>query len=394
MKTTYYLLLTVLILVLAACKNEETPSCTVHIQLLPPEGYSTLAFGEMEVTLTNKAQGTAYTSRCSAAGLASFNVEYGYYTASVHYQASSGLIFSGRLESLPLLPEQGETAGTVNIQLIRSASNALVIKEIYYSGCKSAEGMMYLADQYVTLYNNSDTILYLDGLCVGVVDPSNSLESPWLATSAEMKRIPVNDLTWQFPGSGKEHPLQPGAETTIATNAINHSGGEFQHVNSVDLSKVDWGFWDAALDNQIEAGVKPMNLAAKLNSSTWLYSFPVIGPAFMIFSMQGTTVEDYANNPANLEPKPKATNPNKRYLMIPKEWVIDCIDCVAGFDQLPLKRVPNELDSGAAYLPLGAYSGKSLIRKKTINVDGRTIYQDTNNSTNDLEVSEPTLKKN
>ena len=393
MKTTYYLLLTLLIIAFAACKNEDTPSCTIHIQLLPPEGYSTLAFGEMEVTLTNKAQGTVYTSRCSAAGLASFNVEYGYYTASVHYQASNGLIFSGRLESLPLLPEQGETAGTVNMQLLRSVSNALVIKEIYYSGCKDAEGMMYLADQYVTLYNNSDATLYLDGLCVGVVDPSNSLESPWLANT-EMQRIPVNDLTWQFPGSGQEHPLQPGAETTIATNAINHSGGEFQHVNSVDLSKVDWAFWDAALNNQIEAGVTPMNLAAKLNPYTISYVFPVIGPAFMVFSLQGTTMEQYVNNTANLEPRPKAANQNKRYLMIPKEWVIDCIDCVAGINQLPLKRVPNELDNGAAYLPSGIYSGKSLIRKRTINADGRTIYQDTNNSTNDLEVSEPTLKKN
>lgn len=39
----------------------------------------------------------------------------------------------------------------------------------------------------------------------------------------DMKRIPVADMTWQFPGSGKEYPLLPGAETTIATNAVDHT---------------------------------------------------------------------------------------------------------------------------------------------------------------------------
>ena len=392
MKTIYYLSF-LLILALAACNDKGSPSCAITIQVLPPEGYPTLALNEMEVTLTNKSLGTTYTSPCSSAGLASFGVEHGYYTAAVFYQSSSGLLFSARLESLPLLPEQGETAGMVSMQLVRSTTHSLVIKEIYYSGCTDQQGKAYVADQYVTLYNNSDATIYLDGLCVGVVDPSNSTESPWMKHT-DMQRIPVNDLTWQFPGNGKEHPLHPGAETTLATNAVNHTGGEYQHKNSVDLSKVDWGFFDESLDGQtIEAGVAAMNLIAKLNPSTWKYAFPVIGPAFMVFSLQGTTAETYVGNPANLAPRPYANNQNKRYLMIPREWVIDCIDCVEGVGQLPFKRVPNGLDNGAAYLSTGIYSGKSLIRKRTVRPDGRAIYQDTNNSTQDLEVSEPTLKK-
>lgn len=388
MKICHYLLS---LFALSACENKDLPSCRVNIQLLPPEGYSTMPYDGMEVTLTNKQQGTAYTSRCSSAGVASFQVEYGDYTASTHYQAGSGLIFSGRLESLPLSPEQGETTVSVNLPLVRSTSNALVIKEIYYGGCLGRSGRFYLADQYVTLYNNSDATIYLDGLCVGVVDPSNSKESPWMKHT-NMKRIPVNDLTWQFPGSGKEYPLHPGNETTIATNAVDHTGGEYQHPNSVDLSKVDWVFWDGELENQTEPGVTPMNLISNVNPSLWKYSFSVIGPAFMVFSLQGTTAEAYVNNSANFEPRPEASNKVKRYLMIPKEWVIDCVDCVEGSTQVAFKRVPGDLDNGTAYIPDGTYSGKSLVRKKaTVPVD-RVIYQDTNNSTQDLEVSEPTLK--
>lgn len=388
MKIYHYLLS---LFALSACENKDLPSCRVNIQLLPPEGHSTMPYDGMEVTLTNKQQGTAYTSRCSSTGVASFQVEYGDYTASTHYQASSGLIFSGRLESLLLSPEQEETTVSVNLPLVRSTSNALVIKEIYYGGCLGRSGRFYLADQYVTLYNNSDATIYLDGLCVGVVDPSNSKESPWMKHT-NMKRIPVNDLTWQFPGSGKEYPLHPGDETTIATNAVDHTGGEYQHPNSVDLSKVDWVFWNGELENQTEPGITPMNLISNVNPSIWMYAFPVIGPAFMVFSLQETTAEAYINNSANYELRPEANNKVKRYLMIPKEWVIDCVDCIEGSSQVAFKRVPSDLDNGVAYIPDGTYSGKSLVRKKAAVPVDRVIYQDTNNSTQDMEVSEPTLK--
>ena len=289
MKKVSYLLL-VLILALASCSESEDQSYSVHIQLLPPDGYTALPYEEMEVTLTNKDQGTVYSLHCSSTGQASLDVEPGYYSASVHHQTNAGLIFSGRIESLALLPDQGETPDIIELPLSQAKTNALVIKEIYFGGCKGYYEN-YQADQYITLYNNSDQTIYLDGLCVGVVDPGNNLESPWMAYT-EMKRIPVNDLTWQFPGSGKEYPLAPGEETTIATNAVDHTGGEFQHANSVDLSSVDWGFWDVSLERQnITAGVKPMTLLANLNPLLVMYALPVNGPTFMVFSLQDSPEE-------------------------------------------------------------------------------------------------------
>ena len=387
MKKVSYLLL-VLILALASCSESEDQSYSVHIQLLPPDGYTALPYEEMKVTLTNKDQGTVYSLHCSSTGQASLDVEPGYYSASVHHQTNAGLIFSGRIESLALLPDQGETPDIIELPLSQAKTNALVIKEIYFGGCKGYYEN-YQADQYITLYNNSDQTIYLDGLCVGVVDPGNNLESPWMAYT-EMKRIPVNDLTWQFPGSGKEYPLAPGEETTIATNAVDHTGGEFQHTNSVDLSGVDWGFWDVSLERQnITAGVKPMTLLANLNPLLVMYALPVNGPTFMVFSLQDSP-EEYVLDPENREPRPNASNQEKRYLMVPKEWVIDCIECVK--DANSPKRVPNELDNGKCYIPGDRYSGRSIIRKKTGTTDGRTVYQDTNNSAEDIEVTTATLK--
>lgn len=386
MKKGFYLLL-VLLLFLASCSDDENRSSSVYIQLLPPDGYSTLPYEEMEVTLTNKDQGTMYSLHCSSTGQASFNVEPGYYTASVHYQAASGLVFSGRIESLSLLRDEAEAI--IELPLLLAKTSALVIKEIYFGGCKGQNNKDYQADQYVTLYNNSDQIIYLDGLCLGIVDPGYNQESPWM-NYTDMERIPVNDLTWQFPGSGKEYPLAPGEETTIATNAVDHTGGEYQHANSVDLSGVDWGFWDVNLERQtIAAGVKPMTLLVNLNPLLVMYSLPVFGPTFMVFSLQESP-EKYVQNPENREPRPKANNQDKQYLMVPKEWVIDCVECVKDIDSP--KRVPNELDNGKCYIPGDRYSGRSIIRKKAGTTDGRTIYQDTNNSTEDMEVTSATLK--
>lgn len=385
MKKGFYLLL-VLLLFLASCSDDENRSSSVYIQLLPPDGYSTLPYEEMEVTLTNKDQGTMYSLHCSSTGQASFNVEPGYYTASVHYQAASGLVFSGRIESLSLLRDEAEAI--IELPLLLAKTSALVIKEIYFGGCKGQNNKDYQADQYVTLYNNSDQIIYLDGLCLGIVDPGYNQESPWM-NYTDMERIPVNDLTWQFPGSGKEYPLAPGEETTIATNAVDHTGGEYQHANSVDLSGVDWGFWDVNLERQtIAAGVKPMTLLVNLNPLLVMYSLPVFGPTFMVFSLESP--EKYVQNPENREPRPKANNQDKQYLMVPKEWVIDCVECVKDIDSP--KRVPNELDNGKCYIPGDRYSGRSIIRKKAGTTDGRTIYQDTNNSTEDMEVTSATLK--
>ena len=388
MKKGFYLLL-VLVFFLASCSEDGNRSSSVHIQLLPPEGYSTLPYEEMEVTLTNKDQGTVYSLHCSSTGQALFSVEPGYYAASVHYQAASGLVFSGRIESLSLLSDQDEAQGVIELPLSLAKTSALVIKEIYFGGCKGLNNEEYKDDQYVTLYNNSDQTIYLDGLCLGIVDPGNNLESPWM-NYTDMKRIPVNDLTWQFPGSGKEYPLAPGEEITIATNAVDHTSGEYQHANSVDLSGVDWGFWDVSLDRQtIAAGVKPMTLLANLNPSLVMYSLPVFGPTFMVFSLQDSP-EEYVQDPDNRKPRPKASNQEKRYLMVPQEWVIDCIECVK--DVNSPKRVPNGLDNGKCYIPGDRYSGRSIIRKKTGTTDGRAVYQDTNNSAEDMEVTLDTLK--
>lgn len=382
------------ILLLSACSEEEIRSCAVNVQVVFPEDYATQPFDDMKVTLTNKAGGTAYTSPCSFAGVAAFDVEPGDYAASVYYQTATGLVFNGRIESLSLMPDDGGASPrTVELSLLYVKTNALVIKEIYYDGCFGREGEGYEDDQYITLCNNSDETLYLDGLCVAEVDFSLADESPWMQRDPNMLRIPAGNFTWQFPGNGQNYPLLPGAETTIARNAVDHTGGEYQHPNSVNLSDVDWGFYHPTLKNVSAPGVKPMNMLLRVGTSTG-FGFSLWGPTVMLFALPVSDVQVYVADPANREMRPgREAQPGKEYLMIPREWVIDCIECVFSEDELPLKRVPVDLDAGAIYIPGWGDTGKSLIRKRSVTSDGRTMYQDTNNSAQDFEISTPSLKR-
>ena len=67
MKKGFYLLLA-LVLFFASCSEDEKQSSSIYIQLVAPEGYSTLPYEEMEVALTNKDQGTVYSVHCSSTG--------------------------------------------------------------------------------------------------------------------------------------------------------------------------------------------------------------------------------------------------------------------------------------------------------------------------------------
>ena len=61
----YYVLFFFVLFLCACTGDENSSSCSVSVQLLSPTDEVTLPFEEMEVVLTNKDQGTVYTSSCA-----------------------------------------------------------------------------------------------------------------------------------------------------------------------------------------------------------------------------------------------------------------------------------------------------------------------------------------
>lgn len=383
-----------LILSLAACTTPQGEGVRLRVILKMPTGLSQFSLTGAEVKLINAANGSVYTTFANEEGMASFDAEYGIYrlTAQLtcHDNNFTHLLNAGR-ENIRLIPHSLLDSDTLSVSLTDSPLSNIIINEIYYSGCYEDNGRQYLKDSYISLYNNSDNMVYLDSLCLGIAGPVVAGKiSPWLSYNPGL--IPIAYIGWQFPGNGQDYPLAPGQETVIAINAVNHQGDKYNHPNSVDLSKAEWAFYHTSLTgSDIAPGVTPMEMFIKLSPLT-TYTLSLTGPGVVLYKIKGMTAGDYAAIPDHLmaEP-PKFTG--LKYLMIPADEIIDCVDCVENATKQGFKRFPSFLDAEATFLPSGKYSGRSLRRKMINNRNGRMIYQDTNNSASDFEEKIPLMRK-
>lgn len=386
MKIYIYTLLTVFLF--SGCLKEEKINTLVRVRVEMPEDFQDIALEGINVKLFNAASGLSYNASCNAEGIAEFSIEYGFYEGVVQHRESDGNaihILNGRLGNI-VVSAASDVTTMYRIPLSHAQLQKLIIKEIYYSGCKTADNKNYVRDSYLSVYNNSDETAYLDSVCIGFVQPMTSAsKTNFLKEDGTlMDLLPVSMMAWQFPGTGKDYPLEPGEEAVIAINAVNHHE---RHPQSVDLSGVKFAFWNVNLSQQEPPaqGVVPMTQIWK-GSGTG-YTFVVSGPAFIMFKIEGNAA-DYVADAKNLMQDP-VTHRGLWNLMIPKEWVIDGIECVMSAAKA-YKRLTDNVDAGFCYVPK-QYQGMSVHRKVESVVDGRTVYMDTNNSSEDMEVVRTTL---
>ncbi|MFC2631619.1 MAG: DUF4876 domain-containing protein, partial [Porphyromonas pasteri] len=164
----------------------------------------------------------------------------------------------------------------------RSSVDHLIIKEVFYIGHVITKSFpeewgyapvksWYEDDQYITIFNPTSEVKYLDGLalCTTALDPSDERT---FAGKEDFRRkyIGVETISY-FPGSGKEHPIQPGQTVVIAKYAIDHAKEYFVRLNKqaddygeeredpkrykgvdslIDLTKADWEWTHSDYDRQ------------------------------------------------------------------------------------------------------------------------------------------------
>lgn len=365
---------------------ESTGLVNTRIRANMPESPNV---SDIKIEWKNRVTGMVYTAVTDADGVAECEVEPGFYRVTgqkrlVEEQENREEWFSGSLEEVTVRGAGIDTLMVLNrIQLSR-----LLVKEIYYTGCYTESNEPYQNDSYVSLYNNSADTLWLDGICVGIAGPAVAAsESEWLRDNPELPEVPIYRCGWQFPGSGRDYPLLPGGEVVLAVNAVNHTAGIYGHSQSVDLSGADWAFYRSDFNPEFSAitpGVKTLSLFW-LNWSGILpptFTLGSSGPGLVVYRMEGDAVV-YAQTHTKYSPG-MPEKPTYMYLTIPREWVLDYVECVGGEQYVNNKRVPAVLDQSAVFVAQGIWSGKALHRKKAQEIDGRVIYQDTNDSANDF----------
>ncbi|KIO43651.1 MULTISPECIES: DUF4876 domain-containing protein [Sanguibacteroides] len=296
------------------------------------------------------------------------------------YQESVSIVGEKKVETIPLF--------------LHTSKADFVISEIFFSGTLTNEGKQYYGDQYIKIYNNSDEILYADGLAVVASTFYNNMKQD-ISPDIRSTGLAVECLA-VIPGNGKQYPVEPGESIILATDGIDHSQATG---NSFDLSHADFEFYqDGSYDGDVDnPGVPNMiniygffMLNNQGNQTYAIVRLPVSAETFL-----EKNKHDYTWT--YVYPGGTLVNNYSAY-QVPNEWIVDAVNLCPSKEYEWLVTAPS-VDMGYTYVSENASNndryGKSVRRKvSATQKDGRQILQDTNNSSADfIHGTTPSLKQ-
>lgn len=292
----------------------------------------------------------------------------------------------------------------------------LLIEEIYFTGTplpSTGKTNIKNTDQYFLITNNTDELLYADGLLI--------IESKNANAGSTWKEFidPIIDeyceagVVMCIPGSGTDNPLEPGESLIIASNGINYKEGYTgtsgmtveMNPNGIDLSKADYEWFTKSTNSTIDIDIPEVP-----NVDMWFcYSLSILAlhdrgfQSYAIAMPPATMTKEkfledynwagavYLNHTLAGDFEQTLTNAYK----VPNDWIIDAVMCtVPSVNQT--RQFSTMLDAGWTYASPQNIDkdaqrfGYSVLRKRDTET-GKLV--DTNNSTNDfLPNSTPSLR--
>lgn len=326
----------------------------------------------------------------------SFEVAYGSYKITVN-----GVVIASNEEVRAAGTGQTDVTSAVkNLTIplfVKKFHEDFIIEEVFFTGVKTSDNKNYNSSRYFKITNNTNKILFADQLIIA--------QSEFLTTD-DKNPTPYNkNLSFAvkgvmvLPGSGNQYPVQPGDFIVIADNAINHK----QNTSTAyDLHNADFEFPSTnpalgQVDNPSVPNAEVIYTQMTFNmfflhnrgfESYVIARFPT-GENKETFLQKFKYDYSYLNSAGTIT--------SKSAYAIPNSWVID-----AENNSVPTKFIHTltapGIDSG--WTSVGATDndanryGKS-VRRKTAGTmtNGKNLYMDTNNSTNDFtKDAVPSLK--
>ncbi|WP_265428179.1 DUF4876 domain-containing protein [Chryseobacterium sp. YIM B08800] len=326
----------------------------------------------------------------------SFEVAYGSYKITVN-----GVVIASNEEVRAAGTGQTDVTSAVkNLTIplfVKKFHEDFIIEEVFFTGVKTSDNKNYNSSRYFKITNNTNKILFADQLIIA--------QSEFLTTD-DKNPTPYNkNLSFAvkgvmvLPGSGNQYPVQPGDFIVIADNAINHK----QNTSTAyDLHNADFEFPSTnpalgQVDNPSVPNAEVIYTQMTFNmfflhnrgfESYAIARFPT-GENKETFLQKFKYDYTYQNSAGTIT--------SKSAYAIPNSWIID-----AENNSVPTKFIHTltapGIDSG--WTSVGATDndanryGKS-VRRKTAGTmtNGKNLYMDTNNSTNDFtKDAVPSLK--
>lgn len=277
------------------------------------------------------------------------------------------------------------TSTSTNLALdVYTAQEGFIITEIFFTGTTTPKGFMYTDDQYIKIGNNSDTTMYADGLAF--IESFFTSDDKHDYQPNIMNEAMTIDAIYVIPGTGKQHPVKPGEELTIALTAIDHRP---INPNSFDLSSAEFEIFDKTSDPEGDQDNPKIE-----NLENWYGNFD----GTFVMHTRGVKSYALARPMVDMETYMKGYRykfgyifrqgdyvipmDEKEYFM-PNPWIVDAVNlAVPTVHEWNL--VSPILDKGFTYCGHVDFDetryNKAVVRKK----DGNK-WIDTNNSSNDFE---------
>lgn len=308
------------------------------------------------------------------------------FTANVHVDGGTDTTLRANASSVNITGSQA----VVSLKAYNNLeADDLIVAEVFFTGTTRPSGNSYNGDDYIKLYNNTDHVIYADGITV--------FESKFTTTQKNvytpdiMSEAMTVQCLYTVPGSGTDHPVQPGAYFLICDTGIDH---RVANPNSFDLSSADFEWYDVSSKPgvmDIDGPVPNLDKWYCYTQTYWLLhnrGFKAFGIARIPVDRE-TYLRDYFysydyDQVTNVGTFPMSASAYR----LPNEWIVDVVCCSVASGYAWNVCDPS-LDCG--WTSCGTMDNDKSrffrsVRRKLLYVtdDGRAVFRDTNNSTADF----------
>ena len=387
-----------LLLVMVACDDKlndvsQAALLPVHLTItLPAEvsgaGQSRIVEETYEIKNVTTGRIANYTSRNDinlSPGLYDVN-----YNAVLEITDEQGDVTVKNVQGFAQNVEISTESSIIDIETyLYIPTDDFIISEIFFTGTLRPTGNQYYGDDYVKIYNNTDHVLYADGL--------SFLESKFTTTQKYNYRpnVMASSFTVQaiytIPGSGHDYPVQPGEELLLCDTGIDH---RVANENSFDLSGADFEWYDIS--------TSPTNLDIDSPTVPNLDKWYCYTLSFFLLHNRGFKAWALARIPIDKEQylsqymyrynyevvvEAGSYPMSQQAYKIPNEWIVDAVNCSVEASYA-WNVTHSSLDRGYAYCGTMDHDKSRYfhsVRRKILYLkDGHPVLKDTNNSSEDF----------
>ena len=374
---------------------EYIPNVVVSVGM-PNEIKESVYFSNKTVTL--RSQRLTYTVETNADGEAVFkNIVPDIYSIYASWDLSSDEY--AEMANSVVAPKPALISGiqskmkifnqdSIQLNTLLSVKQSLLISKVYASGTLDNNNLLYDADPYIEIFNNSDEIQYMDSIYLALVEGDNPMGFPaaLFPTTIHARQL------YRFPGTGKQYPVLPGKSVVICNSAVNHSEDV---PTSVDLRQADFEFKGDKFTNN--DAVTPMVLIYSSYLAIKEINLQRNGVNSVCLFVTKDNISSYP-----IDYIPGKTSGNRFIgIKVSNDNVYDGVEIIkykaTGSPDINTKRLQNFIDAGYTNISnTGGRNHESSDRKVDTkrSTATRVYVQDTNNSQSDfVTVTDPTPKK-